>query len=391
MNRRPAGPLSARASGRADGAFSRGSGQLPLLGAVGVLMLIVVVGIIVLASRCGSAAADPDCSASPPPPPSGFSYASKYCVNHTKIGKTVAFQSVPLTDRSSTRGLSLFTYAGGAWKRLAPLQVSSDGTAAGSSAPLAEPRTFAVLRNSGEGQVFAVLPRGAQLSGDALRLATSVVPAVYVPAADGSIAGGPVTAVPGAQSQTMPEISAEDMNSPEGQAVNAILADDNLRNTHVDRIASEADRGGWSGVEIDYTAVNASLKSNFSTFVAALSTRLRNSKRQLVLRLPLPSHVGNDWNGGAYDWAVLSKSADVLVMAAEYDQSIYRTRVTDAVKYLVTQVGDSRKLVLELTPLSEQKSETGDLTRMTTLQALSIAGQITVRDPTPPSSTRMSW
>ncbi len=61
---------------------------------------------------------------------------------------------------------------------------------------------------------------------------------------------------------------------------------------------------------------------------------------------------------------------------------MYRQRVPEAVKYLVSQVGDPHKLILELTPLSEQKSDQGQVSTLTTLEALSIAGQITVRDPT---------
>jgi len=380
MNRRPTGPLSSRRARGSEGLRQRVSGGLPLLAGAGVLGLVIIIAIIVLASRCGgTASASPNCSGKAPNPPQGLVYASKYCVNSTNVGRTVQFLSIPLTDRSSTHGLSLYTYDGGSWKLIEPLTVSSDGLYVGNSSVVNEPKTFAVLRSSSNLQIFGTVPRNAQVSAEAQRLMTVSVPAVLSPAPDGSITGGPVNAAPGQQLATMPEIVAE--TSTDAQTVNSILGSAALQSTHVDRIAAAADAGAWSGVVIDYPSVDASLKANFNSFVQALATRLHASKRQLVLRLPLPRKEGNNWNEFAYDWATLAKSVDYFIMVAEHDQSIYRTRVPDAVQYLAGQVGDSHKLVLEVTPLSEQKSETGDVTTLTTLQALSIAGQITVRDP----------
>jgi hypothetical protein len=158
------------------------------------------------------------------------------------------------------------------------------------------------------------------------------------------------------------------------------LQDQAKQSAHVDRIAAAVEQSGYDGIEIDYPAVDSALKSNFTSFVQALATRLHQSKKKLIVRAPLPRREGNAWNVLAYDWGQLGRNADFLVMVAEKDQSIYRTRVPEAVKYLVSQVPDSKRLILEVTPLSEMKNEQGQVSTISTLDALSIAGQINVRD-----------
>jgi hypothetical protein len=361
MTRRAAGPLTPRAGDRGRAGFGLG-GNLPIVvtGAVALVLLILVVLAI---SRCGgsSAHAVADCSGKAPPPPQGYSYASGYCVMGSSYnqysGQNVSLQ-VKLTDRSITRGLSIYSYDGGKWTRLSPAEVISGGTQAQNTTAIRLPKTFAVLRRSGgDFQVLGELPQNTFASQDAAQIISEAVPFTYTPAADGSLNGGPVA-----------------------QNVNGILAGANLRSTHIDRIVAEANRGNYDGVELDYASVDTPLKDNFTQFVQALADKLHAANRKLVLRLPLPRKDASGWNSGAYDWAALGKSADLLIMAVERDQSIYRTRVPDAVKYL-TGLVDSRRLVLEITPLAEERSDTGSVRALTTVEALSIAGQITVRDP----------
>ncbi|MHB8574607.1 MAG: glycosyl hydrolase family 18 protein [Dehalococcoidia bacterium] len=386
MTRRPAGgPLTPRRGGGGlDGLLERAGGWGPVVAIAGAGLLLLAV-VFLIASRCGggSSSLDANCTKPAPSPPSGFSLASRYCVTAPRLtGQRVDFRSVPLTDKSVTRGLSMYAYDAGKWTRIGPVEVSPDGASAALTQSITAPKAFAVLRRTGgDFQVLGAVPKGGQPSSDAARLISSLAPATYTPAADGSLvsAGGPATATPGAGYGMIPRVVAED--GVDAQNVNSLLADDSRRGTHVDRIAAEADRGNFDGIEIDYPAVDASYKSNFTSFAQALAQKLHASKRKLVLRLPLPRREGTNWNTFAYDWPALAKSADLIVMAAEYDQSIYRTRVQDAVRYLVTQAGDSRKLILEVTPLSEERSEQGTLRTLSTLDALSIAGQITVRDP----------
>ncbi len=383
MNRRPGVPARSRPGAQTGSKFESLRRRMPLLAIAGAAVLVLI-AVVLLLGRCGggSSAQASECGTRPTPP-AGFTYASKCWATLKDFAGKKGTLSIPLTDRTATRGLSLYTHDGGTWKAVAPVQVAQDGSSALLTTNIDVPKTFAVLRRTGgDFQAFGVLPPGTPASADAARLMTAAVPQVYTPtpAGDGNIAGAPVSNPQGAAYALIPAISAP--GTPELQAVGAILADDSRRSGHVDRIAAEVERNNYDGIEIDYTAIDPSYKKNYTTFVQALATRLHTSKRKLVLRLPLPRRDGSNWNVGAYDWTELAKSADSLIMVAERDQQIYRQRVPEAVKYLVTQVGDSHKLILELTPLSEQKSDQGQVTSLTTLEALSIAGQITVRDRT---------
>ncbi|HEY7296277.1 MAG TPA: glycosyl hydrolase family 18 protein [Dehalococcoidia bacterium] len=383
MTRRTAGPLISGGGARGSGRAGLG-GNLPIVGAAIVALILLILIIAFVASRCGGASAHAvaDCSAKAPTPPQGYSYASGYCVMGQSYdqysGQNVSLQ-VKLTDRSSPRGLSIYSYDGGKWTRLAPAEVISGGTAAQNTTAMRLPRSFAVLRRiGGDFQVLGELPQNTFASPDATQIISDAVPFTYTPAADGSLNGGPVNVPQGAPYGVMPAITAQ--GSTEAQNVNGILADATRRSTHIDRIAAEADKGNYDGIELDYPAVDAAFKSNFSDFVQALATKLHASNRKLVLRLPLPRKDASGWNSGPFEWDKLGKSADLLIMSVERDQSIYRTRVPEAVKYLTSLV-DPHRLLLEITPLSEERAESGSLRALTTVEALSIAGQITVRDP----------
>ncbi len=382
MTRRAAGPFSSRAGDGGRAGFGLG-GNLPIVvaGAVALVLLILVV---LAVSRCGgsSAHAIADCSGKAPPPPQGYSYASGYCVMGSSYsqysGQNVSLQ-VKLTDRSSTRGLTIYSYDGGKWTLLSPAEVIAGGTQAQNTTAIRLPKSFAVLRHTGgDFQVLGELPQNTFASQNAAQIISEAVPFTYTPAADGSLSGGPVNLPQGAPYGVIAAITAQ--SGPAAQNVNGILAGASLRSTHVDRIVTEANRGNYDGVELDYSAVDSPLKDNFTQFVQALADKMHAANRKLVLRLPLPRKDAGGWNSGAYDWAALGKAADLLIMAVERDQSIYRTRVPDAVKYL-TGLVDSRRLLLEITPLSEERSDTGSVRALTTVEALSIAGQITVRDP----------
>src|SRR4051812_4291248 len=127
MNRRTTGPLSARPPRRNEGLGGRASGRLPILAAAGGLLLIVILGLLFLFSRCGSSASAYQCVKSPPAPPNGYTYASCEYSTGSTAGKPGTDIAVPLTDRSVTRGLVLYAYDAGAWKPIGPANISSDG------------------------------------------------------------------------------------------------------------------------------------------------------------------------------------------------------------------------------------------------------------------------
>lgn len=360
-----------------------GSGGL-VAGAV-VAIVVVAVLVVLLSKACSGGASSSalvDCSKKAPAPPAGFAYASKYCLTGSKLaGKQDSVTGVPLTDRSSTHGLTLYGYSGGTWTPIAPVQVSADGSTGDVTTLVLMPKAFAVLKRSAGGMaVLGTVPKGQQPSTEAAQVLSALTPAVYSPAADGSISGGPATVQPNAGYGTIPVVAFAPTDANGSQAVATILADPAKITAHVNAIMAEVTKNNYDGIEIDYPTVDSGLKSGYSQLIQALGTQLHNQKKQLIVRAPLPRKEGSNWNVFAYDWPALAKSADLLVMAAERDQSIYRTRVPDAVRYLAGQV-DPKKLVLEVSPYAEDRSDQGVVTTLSTAAALAIAGQITVRDP----------
>ena len=99
------------------------------------------------------------------------------------------------------------------------------------------------------------------------------------------------------------------------------------------------------------------------------------------MELPAPTLSGSGWNTGSYDWAAISRSADYIKLQPDLDQSLYRKQMPDLMKYLTTEVGiDPKKLVLVTSPYSIEKSDK-NTRAITRLDALSIASQIRIEDP----------
>jgi hypothetical protein len=363
------------------GGLPQGIGPIALGG--GAALIVIIILVLLISKACGGTASAQgvDCSRKPPAPPSGYQYASKYCVttDSTLLDGKHQLQGVPLSDRTATRGMTLFAYNAGKWTPLTPVALDASGTSVSASVPV--PKAFAVLRRASGGiVVLGAVPKGQQPSSEAAGVLTDVVPQVYVPAADGSISGGPLAPTSGAGYGTIASVSEPANNADAAQAVATILGDPNKITSHVNAIVAQVAKDNDDGVEIDYPAIDSALKSNFTQFIQALSTQLHQAKKQLVVRMPLPRQEGNNWNTFAYDWATIGKSADLLVMAVEHDQSVYRQRVPSAVQYLTQQV-DAKKLLLEISPYAEDRSDQGVVTTLSTASALAIAGQITVRDP----------
>jgi hypothetical protein len=383
MSRRPGEPLRPR-----DGSYgSMGRGGLPrragpLALVAGALLIAILLFVLVLKSCGGGAKASAaDCTRKAPAPPTGYAYASRYCVttNTKTLNQTATISGIPLTDTSASRGLTLFAYDAGKWTPITPVAVVPGTSSVSVNATV--PKAFAVLKRASGGiAVLGAVAKGVQPSADAAGVITELMPQVYAPAADGSITGGPATVSSGAGYGTIPSVSEPANNPDAAQAVATILADPNKISAHVNAIGAEADKGNYDGIEIDYPAIDSALKGGFTQFIQALATRLHQSKRQLIVRMPLPRQEGSNWNTFAYDWSTIGKSADLLVMAVERDQSVYRSRVQAAIDYLKGQV-DTKKLVLEISPLAENRSDQGVVTTLSTAQALAIAGQTTVRDP----------
>src|SRR5215211_3873846 len=317
----------------------------------------------------------------PPPPPEGLQlvgeardFSEGKCNRAVPGG--IARISIPVDGARGGRGLSFYTFSGDKWQRVAPAELTDDGKWAQVVVNEVPPNGAIMRRAADTFQVMATVPQGQALNPDAERLATVVGGYDFVPAPDGSLNGNVTNVKRNDTALLVPVVVAA--AGAEADAVNGFVGNSERRTAHASNLAQLVQTNRLDGVELDYTAVDPARRNDFTDLVRQAADSVHRAGGTLILTLPLPTKEGNNWNTGAYDWGQLGKAADYLKIAPERDQSIYRRVVPEALTYLTGQV-EPRKLVLALSPLSVEKSDQG-LRTMSTLEALSIAAQFTIRD-----------
>jgi len=181
-------------------------------------------------------------------------------------GDVSATIALPLRSRPEEDAtLGFYTYLDGRWQRAADARLDSGRQRAEADfAPL--PKNLAVLRVVAQAyQVAASLPTGGTLHPDAK--AGIVSPRDYEPAADGALEGTATEAEVGDGGLLIPTIvgSGQDTSA----VVNDILADDSLRQQHIDAIVQLAKDGGFAGIDLEYSSVDPDLREKFSSFAQA--------------------------------------------------------------------------------------------------------------------------
>jgi hypothetical protein len=278
---------------------------------------------------------------------------------------------------SDGRNLGLYTYKNGEWQRLAGATLVNNGAAAkGQVASV--PANVAVLRRvSSAVQVSGWLVSGAQVDPAALDALTTLNPVDYYPSADGTVLGA-ATPLNASGKTVIPTIRATAQR--EAEAVNAILASPQLRDAHVNALMQIASAPGNGGIDIDYPAVAAARKPDFTAFVASLADRLHAANKQLTLTLPAPVKTGINWDTGAYDWKEIARYADNVKLASEVDPSLFYKRMEDVVGFLKPQV-DLKKVQLVVPRSSKEKASNG--VRLLSLRdGLALATNLEVRTST---------
>ncbi len=272
------------------------------------------------------------------------------------------------------RHLGLYTYRNGRWERLAAASLVNNGTAV--EAVLGQiPANVAVLRRtSGAALVSGWLLAGAQPDPAALAAIGVLNPVDYYPGADGAVLGN-ATLLPEGKGTVLPTVRAAAQR--EVDAVNALLASPNLRETHTANLVQVALQPGNAGIDLDYQRVSLARRADFTAFVGALADRLHEAGRSLSLTLPLPAKNGVNWDTGAYDWEEIGRRADLVKLSYEPDPSAYFKGMTEALDFVRSKV-EAKKLSLLVTRQSVEKGTDG-LRGMALHEALTLASQIELR------------
>src|SRR3990172_3604288 len=118
------------------------------------------------------------------------------------------------------------------------------------------------------------------------------------------------------------------------------------------------------------------------SFARALGKALRDDGRRLSLTLPPPGPQRE-----AYDWPLLGQAADIIKVLPIADPLGYWETMPDALDRLVEDV-DPKKVMLVVSPFSAQITDGGDTKALGYLQAMLLASEIKVREPTDPADIK---
>lgn len=281
----------------------------------------------------------------------------------------------PLRERPEDEtGLGFYTFADGRWQRVADVRLTDNGQRAEASfSPV--PQNLAVLRVVAQAyQVAASLPPGGTLHPDAK--VGIISPRDYKPLGDSSLEGTATDVEIGDGVLLIPTI----VGSGEGTAavVNDIISNDLLRGQHIQEIVQLAESGDFAGIDLEYSALDPDLRTEFTSFAQELGRALREDGRRLSLTLPPPGPQRS-----AYDWPELGQAADIIKILPIADPLRYWEVMPEALNQLVEDV-DPRKLMLVVSPFSVELAEGDSVRTVGYLEAMLLASEIKVREPADP-------
>ncbi|MEO8538208.1 MAG: glycosyl hydrolase family 18 protein [bacterium] len=240
------------------------------------------------------------------------------------------------------------------------------------------PSIMAVMhRTAPGGNTIAYLPHNAPLNKAAVGHVSIVHTIDFKPAADGSITGDLSTLKADGSFDLFPVISANNGTKGDVAIVENILASGDSRSNHVNQIVKKVGDVNVKGIDIAYMDLPLTARTSFTLFIGELYGKLHAQNKQLTLTLPSPIKAQNRIDEGAYDWAELSKTADLIKIAPYRDQATYRLTMPEILKYLTDKVTPG-KLILTVSPYA---TETGGDTIQTysLAAAMAIASRVTVR------------
>jgi spore germination protein YaaH len=352
---------------------------------------VCAVGIFLFMKACGGSSCGDSyycVSGQDIPPPDGYERVSDIYQYNTRkgtiaAGTDVAVQAELKKSTTDGRNLSFYRYMPDTktWEPVAAAILDPQGKTV--STTLHEtPAVMAVLRRlSPAGHVVAYLGHNQQLHKEALGRITILHTLDFTPAADGTVQGELTKVNPDPSFAFYPVIAANSNIKGSIPIVSSLLATAATRTAHVQNIAKLVADNQLAGVDIAYLDLLPTDRTGFTLFIGELYQVLHSQNKMLTLTLPSPIKTQDRIDEGAYDWAELGKSADVLEIAPYRDQGTYRIAMPDILSYL-TGIVQPSKLVLTVTPYATEKSADGIRT-LSIADAMVIATRLKISNLTP--------
>lgn len=371
---------------------AREPGRARPIAIVGAVVAVVIIAVFLVFRACsGSSCSDAYCATSRGlPPPDGHERLTSVFERNpdrTLVPGQAVDITLPLRERTDDRrNLMLYAYreATQTWEPIAPALLDDAGTDV--TATLdgnTRPDLVAVLRRvSAAGHVVAYVNHNQRLHPSAAERVTIVHTRDFRPDAAGGVIGDlsdPATVgiPPGRTVAHYPVISASASEQGMIPILSGILASAAARSNHVQQIVSLVTARNLAGIDIAYFDLPATERTSFALFIAELGAAMKAQGKVLSVTLPAPIRTGERIDEGAYDWAEIGRSADIVKLWPYRDQGTFRRDMPAILQHLVQAVQPASKLVFTVTPYATEKSPEGIRT-LTLTQAMGIATVLSV-------------
>lgn len=219
------------------------------------------------------------------------------------------------------------------------------------------------------------------LTADVANVANIVMPAGLQPVASGELVGSLAAGIQSnAGYRIMPVIrNFVDTRALDTDTAVALIQDPARRRAHIQQIALFAST--YDGVFIDYRALPADQRDNFSAFIDELAASLDARNLRLGVVVPAAENVSGAWETGAYDWQQLAQSADYLqVNLDRVDPAMFAPGTDRLVEAMLRWgVGEANryKLLVGLSAQSQLQAS-GGFTPIGYAEALSPLGNVRI-------------
>lgn len=275
-------------------------------------------------------------------------------------------------ELAATERADLYGWDGKAWRWL-PSQVTGDGLYAYAELDTL-PQLVVLTQSQGAApRVSLGAPNDAALlAAPAGDFAYELIPGPVLSGENNGLSGKPLDAPQLAQAQGKLLISIS--NLVEGvvrsDLADNLLANEGMRQAHIQQILTTVGPAAYAGVEIAYSGVDPALRDDFTRFIQDLARALHGVNKVLAVRVDEPQ-VANPWDTGAYDWRAIGQVADMVRIPAFADPAAYAPGGDmDVLLDWATGEVDRRKLDLAISANSHDLS--GQQAKLNYKAALSL-------------------
>lgn len=221
-------------------------------------------------------------------------------------------------------------------------------------------------------------------------VASIVAPAGMQPLLDGRLTGNLAPGFdPEAAYRVLPALrNFADPRATDPGTVSAIINNAGVRSQHAAHIAAFAG-AGYDGVIVDYRDLDPADRDDFTALVRDIALNLRGTGLAFGVVLPAPVNDTGTWETGAYDWRMIGRYADLVIMRLPLDPAAYAPgadRPVEAMLRWVVGEVPRQRLIADVSALSVRQIGT-DFTTLGYGEALSALGNVRLDADRTPAGT----